>query len=104
VVIEKWTVEHRVIRIATRRPGRLTLHLVDYPAWRVLLNGNAVSVQHPNGTRQMIVPVPAGESELRVDFIRTIDRTAGGWISIASLVTWMALLFLTRRATQPAVG
>jgi hypothetical protein len=44
----------------------------------------------------MIVPVSAGESELRVDFTRTPDRVLGGWISIVSAVTSISLLFYRR--------
>jgi len=46
VSIEKWSAEHRSIRVVTRRSGRLALHLLDYPAWRVTLNGKPVSMQH----------------------------------------------------------
>jgi len=102
VVVEKWTAEHRAVRVVTRRPGRLALQLLDYPAWQVTLNGKQVSVQHPDGTRQMIIPVPAGESELRIDFTRTTDRTIGGWISIFSLAASLSMLFWKRRAPQPA--
>jgi hypothetical protein len=45
----------------------------------------------------MIVPISAGESELRVDFTRTSDRVLGGWISIVSAVTSLSVLFYKRR-------
>jgi len=98
VVVEKWTAEHRAVRVVSSRPGRLVLRLLDYPAWRVSVNGNTVSVEHPKGTRQMIVPVPAGESELRIDFLRTADRTLGGWISITTLISSISVFFWKRRA------
>ena len=98
VLVRKWTAEHRVMHVVARDRGRVTLHLLDYPAWRVTLNGNRVALQHGDGTEQMIVPVSAGESELRIDFTRTWDRTAGGWISLVSLATSIALLCVRRRA------
>jgi 6-pyruvoyl-tetrahydropterin synthase related domain len=97
VSIEKWNAEHRSIRVVTRRAGRLALHLLDYPAWRVTLNGKPVSIQHSKGTEQMIIPVPAGESELKIDFTRTTDRALGGWISVGSLAASMTVLFWKRR-------
>jgi len=100
VAIEKWNAEHRSIRVVTRRPGRLALHLLDYPAWRVTLKGNPVSIQHSKGTAQMIIPVPAGESELKIDFTRTIDRALGGWISVASLAASLSALFWKRRTPR----
>jgi hypothetical protein len=97
IVIEEWTAEHRSVRVITAKPDRVELRLLNYPAWRVTVNGSVVSVQHPEGTGQMIVPVSAGESELRVDFTRTSDRVLGGWISIVSAVTSLSLLFWKRR-------
>jgi hypothetical protein len=96
IVIEQWTAEHRSVRVITAKPDRVELRLLNYPAWRVTVNGSAVSVRHPEGTGQMIVPVSAGESELRVDFTRTSDRVLGGWISIVSAVTSLSLLFWRR--------
>jgi hypothetical protein len=96
IVIEQWTAEHRSVRVITAKPDRVELRLLNYPAWRVTVNGSAVSVRHPEGTGQMIVPVSAGESELRVDFTRTPDRVLGGWISIVSAVMSLSLLFYRR--------
>jgi hypothetical protein len=97
VTIEKWTAEDRKLRIVTRAPGHMVLRLLSYPAWRVTLNGRPISLQHGKGTEQMIVPVPAGDSELHIDFTRTSDRTAGGWISIASLAAATCILICQRR-------
>jgi hypothetical protein len=96
IVIEQWTAEHRSVRVITAKPDRVELRLLNYPAWRVTVNGSAVSLRHPEGTGQMIVPVSAGESELRVDFTRTPDRVLGGWISIVSAVASISLLFYRR--------
>jgi hypothetical protein len=101
VIVEKWHAEHRVIRVVTRNPANVVLRLLQYPAWRITVNGAAVTAGHAKATAQMIVAVPAGETELRIDFRRTADRTAGGWISIASLIT-SSILFYKRRAPQIA--
>ncbi len=96
IVIEQWTAEHRSVRVITAKPDRVELRLLNYPAWRVTVNGSAVAVRHPEGTGQMIVPVSAGQSELRVDFTRTSDRVLAGWISIVSAVASLSLLFWRR--------
>jgi hypothetical protein len=100
IVIEQWTAEHRSVRVFTAKPDGVELRLLNYPAWRVTVNGSAVTVRHPEGSGQMIVPVSAGESELRVDFTRTSDRVLGGWISILSAATSLSLLFRKRRPPQ----
>lgn len=102
IVVGRWTAEHRALHVVAHAPGRIALHLLNYPAWRVTLNGNRITVQHPKGTEQMIVPVPAGESELQIDFTRTWDRTAGGGVSVASLGAAICVLLWKRRAPLPA--
>jgi hypothetical protein len=97
VVIEKWTAEHRLVRVFTQEASLVELRLLNFPAWRVTVNGTPVFPRHPEETGQMIVPVPSGQSELHIDFTRTADRTAGGWISIASAAASIALSFWKRR-------
>jgi hypothetical protein len=50
----------------------------------------------------MIVAVPAGESELRIDFRRTLDRTLGGWISVTSFLGSIGFLFWKRQGPLDA--
>jgi hypothetical protein len=102
IAIEKWTAEHRSLRVITARPAHIELRLLNYPAWRVTINGSVVSPGHAEETGQMIIPVPAGESDLHVDFTRTADRTIGGWISVASVAASVAVLFYKRRISQGA--
>jgi hypothetical protein len=43
----------------------------------------------------MLVPVEAGMNHVQISFIRTWDRTLGGWISlltVTALVIWTLLL------------
>src|SRR6266403_3569583 len=44
ILIEQWTAEHRSVRVITAKPDRVELRLLNYPAWRVTVNGSAVSV------------------------------------------------------------
>jgi hypothetical protein len=104
IVVEKWDAERRVVQVVAHQPTHLVLRLVDYPAWRVTVNGKPVSVQHPEGTRQMIVPLPAEDSEVRIEFTRTIDRTIGGWISVVSGVGCFCLVIWKRRDSRSATS
>jgi len=90
------------VKVMAAKKGRLALRLLDYPAWRVSLNGNRAQVQHPMGTRQIIVSIPAGESEVRIDFTRTADRTLGGAISIFSVVSAIIVWSWPRRSAGVA--
>jgi hypothetical protein len=60
--------------------------LFNYPAWRVSVNGRQVQPGAREGTGQMLVPVEAGANQVQINFVRTWDRTAGGWISLLALI------------------
>jgi len=87
--IQAWTPESRLLRAVVARPGILTLRLFNYPSWLATVNGHPVSAESDPTTGQMMVPVSAGENQIRISFTRTWDRTAGG---IISLVFILALL------------
>lgn len=100
ITIEQWNAEHRRIRVATRRPGRVALRLLDYPAWRVTVNGRSARLLHAKSTGQMIVPVAEGSSEIQLDFARTIDRTVGGGISVVALFSSAVVLIFRRKSAR----
>jgi hypothetical protein len=104
VTIEKWSSEHRVIRVITPTAQSLAVRLLNYPAWRISVNGALVAAKDGSATtKQMVIPVPAGESEVRIDFTRTWDRTLGGAISLASVAGCFAVFFRKRKSANSAV-
>jgi hypothetical protein len=84
--VAQWTAEHKELRVTSEEPARLALRLLNYPAWRVDVNGSRVRPERPEQTNQMIVPVPRGTSEISVRFARTQDRTIGGALTATSLL------------------
>lgn len=99
---EEWTAELRKVRVSSPEPVRLALRLLVYPAWRVEVNGAPVVPERADDYGQMIVAVPAGESEVIVRFTQTKDRTAGGVLSAVSLGCMAVLVAVSRkRKTLP---
>ena len=43
ITIDQWKTEQKQIRVRVTRDARIALRLLNYPAWRVTLNGNAVT-------------------------------------------------------------
>lgn len=91
IKVELWTAEEKKVRVEAKEPVRIALRVLDYPAWRVEINGKPAIVGHPEGTEDMIVPVASGQSEIVAQFRRTGDRTLGGAISILGVVAFLAL-------------
>lgn len=89
--VQKWGFETRLFTTKTSKPDFLVFRLFNYPAWRVEVNGHRVETKTRDETGEMLIPVPAGENQVRVTFIRTWDRTAGAAVSLitaAGLLLW----------------
>src|SRR6266852_952161 len=62
--IERWTAEERVLRVTSREPLRVGLRLLDYLAWRVEVNGKAVTPQHAETNSEMILVLSPGTQRI----------------------------------------
>ena len=99
--VERWTAEQRELRVNSAEPVRLGLRLLNYPAWKVEVNGSSSVPEPAADSDQMILELPAGQSHVGLHFIRTRDRTLGGILSVVSLLVALALLFARFRTSLP---
>lgn len=91
VNIERWNAESKIFIVAVTQPAKLVLHLFNYPAWRVEVNGHPVTAESEERTGQMIIPVSSGENRVQLAFVRTQDRTLGGIVSLIALLLTIVL-------------
>jgi hypothetical protein len=101
--IIEWRPNQKHFIVHAPQPQRLELRVFNYPAWRVLVNGQPVQAQSSSVTEQMIIPVPEGTSDVRIQFARTTDRVIGDGISIVSLMVLAAAWISTKRRTLDGV-
>lgn len=92
VAIARWTAEEREVQVTSRGPVRVALRLLNYPAWRVEVNGKVVSPQRAETSAQMVLLLSSGKQRITAKFVRTPDRTAGLAISVMAVLTLLALL------------
>src|ERR1700730_2283905 len=85
--IERWNAENREFQVTSREPVRVALRLLYYPAWRVEVNGKAVTVQRAEASAQIILSLAPGTQRVTTRFVRTPDRTLGIAISVVALLT-----------------
>jgi len=95
-----WNAEEKRFTAESAEPARLRLHLVNYRPWRATVNAAPLVPQTDSDTGQMVIPVPAGHSEVRVWFGHTPDRTLGPAVSLVALVVFLLACRAARR--QPA--
>ena len=88
--ILRWTAEEKELNVMSSHPVRLAIRLLDYPAWRVEVNGRRVKPQSRETTAQMILPLTAGTNRIELTFVRTLDRTVGSLLSAVSLLALLA--------------
>jgi hypothetical protein len=84
--VSDWSAERKLFTAEMSAPDNLALHLFNYPAWRVEVNGRVVEAGTREGTGQMVVPVEAGMNHVQISFVRTWDRRVGGWISLLAII------------------
>lgn len=99
--VQRWTTVEKEVRVDSDGQARIALRLLNYPAWRVQVNGRAVVPQRMDDFDQMVVPVQAGESEIQVRFARTTDRTLGGAISMIGVFAVALMVWGNRRKATP---
>ena len=92
VRIARWTAEEIDLRVASREPLRVGLRLLNYPAWRVEVNGRGVTPQHAETNGQMILLLSPGTQRITARFMRTADRKLGIAVSLVAMLTLLALL------------
>jgi hypothetical protein len=97
VQIQHWTTERKEIRVEAQSEARIALRVLNYPAWHVEVNGKTVVPERADDFDQMVIPVEAGNSEIHLRFMRTVDRKLGNGISAGSAFLAAILLWLDRK-------
>jgi hypothetical protein len=100
IKMDDWAPESKSFTAIVPQPSRLVLHLFNYPAWNVKVNGRPMTAETQTATGQMIIPVQPGTNRVRIIFSRTWDRTAGAAISGVALLFMVVLCLLARKKTD----
>ena len=77
------TEKHFTVHAAAAQ--NLTVRLLSYPAWEVEVNGKPAATAKTDITGLIVIPIAAGDNDIRIHFRRTIDRVVGNCISLISL-------------------
>ncbi len=89
--------------IASSSAGFAVLRFMDYPAWRVTLNGAELRERPHRRDGLMVVPIAPGTNRIEVRWRLTQDQTAGILLSLAAFAITLALAW-KGRANSDAIG
>ncbi len=92
-----WQPMEKHFRVHAASPQNLTVHLFNYPAWEVVVNGKPTETRRTDVTRLLVVPIDAGDNDVQVHFRRTLDRWIGDVVSLISLALLVAVWVKTQR-------
>ncbi len=95
--------EEMTATIASSSAGFAVLRLMDYPAWRVTVNGTELRERPHRSDGLMVVPIAAGTNRIEVRWRLTRDQTGGILLSLAALAITLALAW-KGRAKSDTVG
>jgi hypothetical protein len=89
--ISRWDVEHIAAAIDSPAAAFAVLRLMDYPAWRVQLNGQPIQTRPRRDDGLMTIPISAGHSQIDVQYAATSDVWTGRILSLLSIILLLAL-------------
>ena len=101
IEIVRWNAEDRVVTADASSSGELVLRLFAYPLWKVQVNGRDVQTKSTPGTEQLVIPLPAGRSDVQIRFVEGWDRSTGTAIS---LITLLALALWYKRGSRSSTA
>lgn len=100
--ILEWKPTKRHFVVHTADEGKLVVRLFSYPAWEVVVNGQPVRTRKTEITGLMVIPVAAGDNDVRIYFRRTMDRLIGDYVSLISILVLIVVWVMTKRRSQAA--
>jgi hypothetical protein len=89
--------EHWTVSVVTPETGYAVLRLMDYPSWRVTVDGQPVKSRPFREDGLMAVPVNAGSHVLEVQWAATRDVVAGRAVSAIALLALVLVAVRERK-------
>jgi len=94
VSMESWLDQNKVLTVASPLPVVAAVHLLNYPAWQVRVNGQPAASEADPDTGQMLLALPSGTSRVEIHFGWTRDRTAGCALTGVGVLILSCIVFI----------
>jgi hypothetical protein len=100
VGVKRSNAEHWVVSVVTPETGFAVLRLMDYPSWRVTVDGTPVAGRPVREDGLMAVPVKAGSHAVDVQWSATRDVVAGREVSAIALLGFAVVVVRERKSNR----
>jgi hypothetical protein len=94
---QQWNAEHWLIHVVTPEAGYAVLRLMEYPSWRVTVDGKPAQDRPGRDDGLMAVPVLAGSHAIEVQWSASRDVIDGRAFSTIALLALAVVAMLERR-------
>jgi hypothetical protein len=96
-----WGAMEKHFKVQVGTTEEVIVRLFNYPAWAVAVNGTPTAARTTAVTGLIVIPVVAGDNDVRIYFRRTNDRLVGMIVSLFSLilliVVWLRAALIESR-------
>jgi hypothetical protein len=96
VHVLRWNTEQKEIKVRVRNRASIAMRVLNYPAWRIAVNGKNVAPERLDDVNEMVVSVEPGQSDIQIRFSRTTDRILGNLVSGFSLAISGILFYFAK--------
>jgi hypothetical protein len=96
--------EHISASVASNTPGHAVLRLMDYPAWRIDVNGVELRERPHRSDGLLVIPIAAGITRIDVRWRLTRDEWGGIFLSLVALAITLLVSSSQRRSGQRKAG
>ena len=100
ISVREWSAEDRRLVVRSDRGGFLVVRLMDFPAWRLRVDGREVQEQQQRNDGLVAVPIAAGVSRLEFLYREPRDEFVGRMISFGALFVLLGMSLWSWRAQR----
>lgn len=82
--------------INSRKPTQVKANVFNFPGWEVSIDGEKVDIDDKNRLKLIILNIPTGDHQVKIEFKNTPIRTIANLITLATIIVMTMIVLRTR--------
>jgi hypothetical protein len=96
IAVERWTPEFRQLQVELADADQLQFRTRNFAGWTATVDGQIASIKE-GAVKNILVDLPAGSHQIRLEFRSTPIRRVSNWITLVSLLMLISLVIIKGR-------